>query len=190
MSQHDAFAITGDALVRGFFYEPDFLADSEEAALLDEIRKLPLQEAEYKQYRARRRVKSYGARYDYSANRLNAAEPIAPFLHSLRQRIAAWSGRPAEDFTQALVAEYAPGTPLGWHRDVPEFELVVGVSLAAPGTMRLRRYPPQLREPSMALSLAPRSVYRLEGEARWQWQHRIVPTPGLRYSVTFRTLRN
>jgi alkylated DNA repair dioxygenase AlkB len=190
MIQQDAFAITGDGLVPGFIYEPDFLRESEEAALLDEIRELPLQEAEYKQYRARRRIKSYGGRYDYNAKRLHAAEPIAPFLHPLRQRIADWSRRPAEDFTHALIAEYAPGTPLGWHRDVPEFELVVGVSLAAPGTMRLRRYPPRLREPSVALSLAPRSVYRLEGQARWQWQHRIVPTPGLRYSITFRTLRN
>jgi alkylated DNA repair dioxygenase AlkB len=189
MSQLDAFAIAGGALVQGFFYEPDFLIESEEAALLHEIRKLPLQEAEYKQYRARRRIQSYGARYDYTANRLNAADPIAPFLHPLRQRIADWTHCRAEDFTQALVAEYSPGTPLGWHRDVPEFELVVGVSLAAPGTMRFRRYPPQLREPSVALSLAPRSVYRLVGEARWQWQHRIVPMPGLRYSITFRTLR-
>jgi alkylated DNA repair dioxygenase AlkB len=190
MIQADAFALTGGGLVRGFFYEPDFLQASEEAALLDEIRNLPLQQAAYKQYRARRRIKSYGARYDYSTNRLSAAEPIAPFLHPVRQRVADWARVPAEDFSQALIAEYAPGTPLGWHRDVPEFELVVGVSLAAPGTMRLRRYPPQAREPSMALSLAPRSIYRLEGEARWQWQHRIVPTPELRYSITFRTLRS
>jgi len=40
------------------------------------------------------------------------------------------------------------------------------------------------------MALAPRSIYRLEGEGRWAWQHRIPPTPGLRYSITFRTLRD
>jgi alkylated DNA repair dioxygenase AlkB len=39
------------------------------------------------------------------------------------------------------------------------------------------------------LDLAPRSVYVLGGAARWAWQHSIPATRGLRYSVTFRTLR-
>jgi alkylated DNA repair dioxygenase AlkB len=57
--------------------------------------------------------------------------------------------------------------------------------------MRLRRYPHVARRGgrSLALELAPRSVYSLRGEARWGWQHAISPTPGLRYSITFRTLR-
>jgi len=189
MTQDDAFAIAGDTLVRGYVYQPDFLSTDEEAALVDEIRKLPLQEAEYKQFRAKRRIQSYGGRYDFSANRLLETEPIAPFLQPLRRRVAAWAARSAEDFSQALVAEYAPGTQLGWHRDVPNFDLVVGVSLASACRMRFRRYPPKVRERSIAVELAPRSIYRLEGEARWDWQHRVPPTPGLRYSITFRTLR-
>lgn len=189
MTQQDAFAVAGGALIKGFVYEPLFLSEAEEAALIDQIRKLPLKEAEYKQYQAKRRIHSYGGRYDFSANRLLAAEPIAAFLHPLRQRVARWTGHAPEDFAQALVAEYAPGTQLGWHRDVPHFELVVGVSLGSPCRMRFRRYPPMARERSVAMELAPRSVYRLEGEARWGWQHRIPPTPGLRYSITFRTLR-
>jgi alkylated DNA repair dioxygenase AlkB len=190
MTQEDAFAIAGDALVRGYVYQPHFLSQTEEAALIDEIRKLPLKEAEYKQFHAKRRIQSYGGRYDFSANRLLEAEPIAAFLRPLRRRVADWTARSAEDFTQALVAEYAPGTQLGWHRDVANFELVVGVSLGSPCRMRFRRYPPKAREPSIAVELAPRSVYRLEGEARWGWQHKITPTPGLRYSVTFRTPRD
>ena len=189
MTQEDAFAIAGDALVRDYVYEPHFLSEAEETALIAEIRQLPLQEAEYKQFHAKRRIQSYGGRYDFSANQLLDAEPIAPFLHPLRGRVAHWTGRCAEDFIQALVAEYAPGTQLGWHRDVANFELVVGVSLGSSCRMRFRRYPPKAREPSIAVELAPRSIYRLEGEARWGWQHKITPTPGLRYSITFRTLR-
>jgi alkylated DNA repair dioxygenase AlkB len=189
MTQHAVFPIAGDALVSGYVYVPEFLSAAEEAALIDKIQALPLQEAEYKQFRAKRRIKSYGGRYDYSANRLLEAEPIAAFLHPLRERVADWTGRPAEHFAQALVAEYTPGTQLGWHRDVPNYELVVGISLGSACRMRFRRYPPGPRERSIAAELAPRSIYRLEGEARWNWQHRIPPTPGLRYSITFRTLR-
>jgi alkylated DNA repair dioxygenase AlkB len=55
--------------------------------------------------------------------------------------------------------------------------------------MRFRRFPPRHRERSIAVELAPRSIYRLDGEARWEWQHSIPPTPALRYSITFRTVR-
>jgi alkylated DNA repair dioxygenase AlkB len=190
MIQNAAFPIAADSVVRGYVYEPEFLSQAEEAALVEKIQALPLQEAEYKQFRAKRRVKSYGGRYDYSANRLLEAEPIAAFLRPLRARVADWAERPAEHFARALVAEYAPGTQLGWHRDVPNFELVVGVSLGSACRMRFRRYPPRPRERSIATELAPRSIYRLEGAARWEWQHRIPPTPGLRYSITFRTMRD
>jgi len=190
MAQEDAFPALGGTLIQGYVYEPDFLSDTEEASLIDQVRKLPLKEAEYKQFQAKRRIHSYGGRYDFSANRLLEAEPLAPFLYPLRERVARWTAHSAADFAQALVAEYTPGTQLGWHRDVPHFELVVGVSLGSPCKMRFRHYPPQARERSLAVELAPRSIYRLEGEARWGWQHRIPPTPGLRYSITFRTLRN
>jgi alkylated DNA repair dioxygenase AlkB len=40
------------------------------------------------------------------------------------------------------------------------------------------------------LELGPRSAYVLAGAARNSWQHSIPPTKGLRYSVTFPTLRS
>jgi len=87
-----------------------------------------------------------------------------------------------------LVTEYRPGTPLGWHRDAPEYERVAGVSLGGWARMRLRRYPAG-KDKSLALELAPRSAYQMQGAARWQWQHSIPATKELRYSITFRTLR-
>ena len=54
--------------------------------------------------------------------------------------------------------------------------------------MRFRRYPPGKRAKALSIDLAPRSVYSMQGEARWHWQHSVPPTPGLRYSITFRTL--
>jgi alkylated DNA repair dioxygenase AlkB len=188
MAQQLLFPAPAQAFAPGYAYAPDFLSPDEEAALVEQIQQLPLTEAEYKQFRARRRIVSYGGRYDFSANQLRAGEPIPPFLLPLRERAATWAGRAAEEFTQALIAEYSPGTPLGWHRDVPNFERIIGISLHGPARMRVR-YPPKPRERSIAIELAPRSIYRLEGEARWDWQHSIPPTRALRYSITFRSMR-
>jgi alkylated DNA repair dioxygenase AlkB len=176
-------------LPAGFVYDPTFLSELEEARLIAGIAGLELREARYKEYTARRRVASFGAGYDFDANELTPAPQIAPFLLPLRSRIAQWTGVPEEDFGYALVAEYAPGTQLGWHRDVPQFEMVVGVSLAGACTMRLRRFPPREDAPTYKLPLERRSAYVLKGEARWGWQHAIAPTPALRYSITFRTRR-
>ena len=186
--QGELFA-EGSALPSGLVYQPAFLSVAEERALLEGIAGLTLREAQYKQYTAKRRVASFGAGYDFDANELTPAPVMAPFLLPLRERIAAWTGVPAEAFGYALVAEYREGTQLGWHRDVPQFEMVVGVSLASACRMRFRRFPPAKGAPILALDLEPRSAYVLKDEARWGWQHSIPPTPGLRYSITFRTRR-
>jgi alkylated DNA repair dioxygenase AlkB len=187
--QADLFGEPQQAGPEGLAYQSDFLSTGQEAALLQWIGGLPFQEARYKAYTARRRVVSYGNRYDFDDNRLLPAEPIPPQLQALREQAGAWIGIGAEEFSSALVAEYRPGTPLGWHRDVPDHELVVGVSLAGPARMRFRRYPPQAGRPVFDLALAPRSAYVLRGEARWGWQHSVVATTALRYSITFRTPR-
>jgi len=170
-------------------YEPEFLSVEEEATLIAGIATLDLREAKYKEFTAKRRVASFGAGYDFDANELTPAPTIAPFLLPLRARVATWAGLRAEEFAYALVNEYRPGTTLGWHRDVPQFEVVAGVSLAAPATMRFRPYPPRKGARIFTLELAPRSAYILRGEARWKWQHSIAPTPALRYSITFRTIK-
>ena len=187
MTQGALFA--APALPPGFTYAEGFLSVEEEAAVLAGIETLELREAQYKEFTAKRRVASFGAGYDFDANELTPAPVMAPFLLPLRDRMAHWAGEAPEAFGYAIVAEYRPGTQLGWHRDVPHFEAILGVSLVGPGTMRLRRYPPGPRERTYTLDLAPRSAYALRGEARWDWQHAIAPTPALRYSITFRSRR-
>ena len=176
-------------LPSGWSYRSEFISIVEEAALLEAIVALPLEEARYRGYVARRRVAHFGTDYDFGANRLLAAPPLPPAFQPLRARAAAWIGEPPEALGSALIAEYRPGVPLGWHRDVPDFETVVGVSLGGSARMRFRRYPPVRPKKAdvLSLELAPRSAYLLRAEARWAWQHSIAPTPGLRYSITFRT---
>lgn len=172
----------------GLRYEPDFIDAAEERHLLEAIRSLPFHEAEYRGYTAKRRIVSYGAGYDFDANVLRPAPSVPAFLNPLRARVADCLGMQAEVLAQALVTEYRPGTQLGWHRDVPDFAAVVGISLGTACRMRFRSYPPQRGQRVFTLELAPRSMYVLAGAVRWQWQHGVPPTPGLRYSITFRTL--
>jgi alkylated DNA repair dioxygenase AlkB len=178
-------------LPAGLTYQPDFLDVSEERQLLEIIRALPLEAARYKEYRARRRVASFGGSFDYDANRLlPAAELIAP-LHPLRDRVADWLGIDAGELVHTLVAEYPPGAPLGWHRDVPDFEIIAGVSLGSEASLRLRPYPPvrPARHQIVKLAVSPRSIYAMRGVARWSWQHSVAPVGTTRWSITFRTRR-
>ena len=188
--QRSLFART-PVLPDGLVYRLDFLTIDQERALLDEIARLPLAEARYKAFTAKRRIVSYGAGYDFDSNDLVTASPLPRFLLALREKVAAFADLPAARLTQALVSEFRPGTTLGWHRDAPPFGTVVGISLAAPCRLRFRPYPPK---PGRAvdgfeLRLEPRSIYVLRDDARWRWQHHVPPTKALRYSITFRTLR-
>ena len=187
MRQRALFVST--ELPEGFILREDFITAREEHDLVDRFRSLDFAEAQYRQYTARRRIVSYGGHYDFSHRELHTAEPLPQWLHPLRARVAALMGVPAESIHHALVAEYRPGTPLGWHRDVPDFELIGGVSLLGHARMRLRPYPHRKGDRfALTLDLRPRSAYAMRGPARWSWQHAISPTRELRYSATFRTL--
>jgi alkylated DNA repair dioxygenase AlkB len=189
VQQADLFGAT--SLPRGLSYAPGFIDAQLERDLLQRIAGLPLTEARYKQYTAKRRTLSYGAQYDLDSNTLSEAEPVPAFLFPLREKVANWVDIPAEAFAHALITEYRAGTALGWHRDVPDFGVVAGISLANPCRMRFRPYPTATgkRLRGFDLELEPRSAYVMRDDARWRWQHAISPTKGLRYSITFRTFR-
>ena len=176
------------ASIPGLVYQPEFLSRGEEQELIAIIRSLPLHAAKYKQYFARRRVVSFGGSYDFDTHELKPAQALDERLLPLRARVAAWRGVAPETLVHALVAEYAPGTPLGWHRDVPDFERIYGVSLGGEATLRFRPYPyePALPRQVAELVVQPRSIYMLADAARWGWQHCVEPTRALRWSVTFR----
>jgi alkylated DNA repair dioxygenase AlkB len=138
----------------------------------------------------------FGKAYGFETFKLTEAAPIPPFLLPLRTRVGELAGATADDFEEALVTEYRAGAQIGWHRDAPAFDIVVGLSLLSECTMQFRPWPvvsgaAGARRAAKPLRqvLAPRSAYVLRGSVRTQWQHHIPPTKALRYSVTFRTLR-
>jgi len=182
-----------DVLPPGLAVEPAFIDVAEEQALLALATTLPLHEARYKEYTARRRVYAYGSRFDFDEYKLQPAAigELPAALHALRERLARWVGIAPDQFVHVMIAEYRQGTPLGWHRDAPDYELICGVSLGSSARLRFRPWPP--REPKkqdiVAIDLAPRSAYCMRDTARWGWQHSVPPVPGLRYSITMRTAR-
>jgi len=189
MPQQELFGARTD-LPPGFIYAPHFLDAQEEAQLLQVLHALPFEAAQYRQWQARRRIVAFGGRYDFAHRALLPAPPMPSFLVPLRARIAQWAGVASAAIAHGIITEYQPGTPLGWHRDIPQFELVAGVSLQGHARMRFRAWPPKpAARTSCAIELEPRSAYLMQGAARWSWQHAVAPTTELRYSITFRTRR-
>jgi alkylated DNA repair dioxygenase AlkB len=186
---------TPDALPHGLLYRPDFLTPDEETHLLAEFANVPFSRAQFQQYVARRRVVRYGegeypASYGPEAEKANPYRPFPEFLVAVRGRVAQWLGMEEAQFVHALLTEYQPGTPIGWHIDAPHFDTIVGISLAGRARMRFRPYAAQKdKRAAIAIELEPRSAYVMQGDIRWRWQHHIPPAKELRYSITFRTLR-
>jgi alkylated DNA repair dioxygenase AlkB len=186
-AQIDLFG-SGPANPDGFRYGREVIDARAESALLERIRELPFRAFEFHGYTGRRRVVSYGWRYDFEAQHLHRVDDIPEFLLALREPAARFAGLDAAALTHVLVTEYAPGAAIGWHRDKGVFGEVVGVSLLSACTFRFRRTVPEGWE-RVSLELAPRSVYLLSGAARSEWEHSIPAVETTRYSVTFRTVR-
>lgn len=187
-TQNDFFQST-PAGPSGFSYEPDVISVPEEADLIEQIARLPLAEFKFQQYLAKRRVIYFGWRYDFENSKFEPTEPIPEFLLELQQCAANFAGLKPADLPHALVTEYSPGTEIGWHRDRPVFDDVVGISLASACSFRFRRKRGTKWERHTIIA-EPRSVYLMRGASRWEWEHSIPAVESLRYSITFRSLRD
>jgi alkylated DNA repair dioxygenase AlkB len=175
-------------LPEGFDLRPDFVSEDEERSLLAWLETLTFAPYRHRGFDALREVAWFGERYDTETWAEPASTRLPPELGPLRGRAAGFAGVAPEALASILINRYAPGAPIGWHRDRPHFGIVVGVSLGAPCTFRFRRRGPDGRFARLNLDLPPRSIYRLSGPARHEWEHSIPPHAALRYSITLRTL--
>ena len=174
---------------QGFAYHEGALSPAQERGYVEQFAGLPFAPFEFHGFLGRRRIVSFGWRYDYAGRQIRPSADMPEILVPLRQRAADVAGLAAESLQQVLVTEYAPGAPIGWHRDKPMFQEIVAISFLAPCLLRFRRRLSDGWE-RRSLELMPRSAYVLSGAARNDWEHSIPPLSALRYSVTFRSLRD
>ena len=178
-----------EELPDGFFYRDGFLTVTEESELLRIFGGLDFEACDYHGYLAKRRVVRYGVRYDINTRQPSEhVQPVPEFLLGVRERAAEFARLSPDDLVQAMVSEYSVGTPIGWHRDAPQFGTVIGISLGNACRMRLKPYAGERKV--LSLRLERRSIYVMKGQARSGWQHSIPPVEQMRYSITFRTLRS
>ena len=177
----------------GFVYRQNFISEAEERELIREIRELHLTPFKYYQFTGKRRTASFGWQYEFGKSEITTAPDVPAFLLPLRTRAGKLFNIDPNRLTQASIIEYSTGSPIGWHRDIPQFGIVVGISLGAACRMRFRKYDRQSkssnRDEILSLELQPRSIYLMSGASREIWQHSIPPVKELRYAIMLRTLR-
>jgi alkylated DNA repair dioxygenase AlkB len=170
----------------GLGYQQHFISAATEKALIEQIAALPLQPFQFGQYEGKRRVASFGIRYDYDQRQLQEAKPIPDWLTPLIGNVETFGGRGTR-IGQVLCTEYDVGVGIGWHRDRPHYDRVFGLSLGAACKFRFRR-PVEAKWQRFTLEAQPRSIYLMSGPSRTVWQHSIPPVEARRHSITFRTV--
>ena len=178
----------------GFIYHPNFISEAEERELIQEIQKLHLTPFKYYQFTGKRRTASFGWQYEFGGSDITTAPDMPAFLLPVRTRAGTLFNIEPNSLVQTSIIEYSTGSPIGWHRDIPQFGVVVGISLRASCRMRFRKYgrvrsKNLKRDEILSIELQPRSVYFLSGPSREIWQHSIPPVKELRYAIMIRTLR-
>ena len=182
--QPDLFA---EPSLSGLSQVAAIVAPEEEQTLIASIDESPLSPFRFHQWQGKRLTATYGWSYDFDDGSFTPAEAIPDWLLPVRAKAARFAGLPPDELAQALLIRYDPGAGIGWHRDRPVFEHVLGISLGAPATMRFRRRRRGGFDRAAAL-LTPRSIYHLTGEVRHQWEHSIAPMDATRWSITFRSI--
>jgi alkylated DNA repair dioxygenase AlkB len=170
----------------GLRYAANFVSPAVEQKLIAHIAALPLQPFQFGPYEGKRRVASFGFRYDYALRSLQQADPIPEWLDPLIANVEACGG-PETRIRQILCTEYLPGVGIGWHRDKPHFDRVFGLSLGSACKFRFRRRAGEKWD-RFTLDAQPRSIYMMTGPSRLAWEHSIPAVEAPRYSITFRTM--
>jgi alkylated DNA repair dioxygenase AlkB len=171
----------------GWRYQPEFISEATEKEFVSRISELPLKPFQFGAYEGKRRVASFGFRYDYSLRKIQEAEAIPGWLTPIIGAVEKFGGLRGGSVRQILCTEYDAGVGIGWHRDKPHFDQIFGLSLGSACRFRFRRAVGDKWE-RFTLTAEPRSLYAMSGASRQVWQHSIPAVEQPRYSITFRTM--
>jgi alkylated DNA repair dioxygenase AlkB len=123
----------------GFRYQLEFIDRSEEHRLVRAMERLEFAAFEFHGFVGKRRVVSFGWRYDFNRGGLQKTEDMPDFLLPIREAAGAFSGLHPSKLQQVLLTEYSPGAAIGWHKDRSIFGDVIGISLLSACPFRFRR---------------------------------------------------
>ena len=174
----------------GFLVFPEYLTESEETDLLDEI------DCQEWDTTIKRRVQHYGFRFQYSKLNVDKDTPIREFP-PLCQAIQNRSELNSYGFNQLTINEYVPGVGIASHCDTHSAftDTIAVVSLGSPITMD---FVSACNSKRVSVRIPPRSLFLMTGESRYGWRHGIasrktdvecsgdVVNRGRRVSLTFR----
>ena len=146
---------------------------------------------QFHEFQAKRKVASFGFDWNFDTQSLTKGKEIPVLFNPLIEKLATRLSIKSTDFGEILITEYPVGSVINWHRDAPPFDTIVGISLLADCIFKLRPHDKakQGRHSVITFPLKRRSMYIMKSEARTAWQHSIAPVKAIRYSITFRTLK-
>jgi alkylated DNA repair dioxygenase AlkB len=159
----------------------DVISPDEEASLIALIEAAGLVYPPYDPGN-RRASASYGYKYDYATDSFRKCPEMPEAFLRLREKAAALAGVRPDDIPEVLLNRYEEGAVIQPHRDKPQWEHVVGISLGEAVPMHFTR-----DGEAIDVMLPPRSMYLLADDARYVWDHSLPPAPGTRYSITYRS---
>src|SRR6185436_9064410 len=105
LSEQLAFFTSIAPAPEGLRYQAEFISPDTERDLIARVAALPLQPFQFGQYEGKRRVASFGFRYDYSLRRLQDADLIPHWLEPIIERVETFGG-PSTQIAQVLCTEY------------------------------------------------------------------------------------
>ncbi|WP_093665577.1 alpha-ketoglutarate-dependent dioxygenase AlkB [Sphingomonas gellani] len=187
MIQHDLFAAPAAALPPGLMRSDLLIGAEEQRILASRIDAEALTPFRFQGWLGKRLTRSFGWSYDFDRGRLLPGDPLPDWLVAVRDAVARFAGMDPTRLEQAMLIRYDPGAGIGWHKDRPAFDHVIGLSLGAACELRLRRRRPGGFDRA-SIPLTPGHAYLLSGEVRHGWEHSIAPVTDTRWSITFRSM--
>lgn len=172
----------------GLTYIPNYISEEDHLEIVRRIDKEPWSNE------LKRRVQHYGYKYDYRLRKIDESMRVKDLedwmlYYGIFMNAEGYFNKVPD---QVIINEYQPGQGISKHIDCePCFQgTIASVSLLSRCTMEFTQ-----KDKKVELTLEPRSLLVLTGEARYNWCHAIPARThdgeiarGRRISVTFRNV--
>src|SRR3954449_9033073 len=102
-------------LPEGLRHGAELISRDQESCLVEAMRELSFKQFEFQGFLGKRRVVSFGWKYDFNDRELRRTDDMPDFLSPLRERAAKLAMLQPSALQQVLLTEYQPGASIGWH---------------------------------------------------------------------------